>query len=112
MVSRNMYVQGTDEFKHHIATYGPHRAFGYKDFIPQLTGVQFDPDAWAELFRKAGARYVIPVAEHHEGFAMSNNSSLTERFPKRSKRFYWKSARGWTLTVKQFMAQRPLENFR
>ena len=52
--SRNMYVQGTTEFKHHVATYGPHTGFGYKDFIPQLTGAQFDPTAWAELFRKAG----------------------------------------------------------
>jgi alpha-L-fucosidase len=72
--SRNMYVQGTDEFKHHVATYGPHSAFGYKDFIPQLTGAQFDATAWAELFRQAGARYVVPVAEHHDGFAMYDSS--------------------------------------
>ena len=31
---RNMYVQGTPEFQHHVATYGPHTRFGYKDFIP------------------------------------------------------------------------------
>lgn len=72
--ARNMYIQGTEEFKHHVATYGPHAAFGYKDFIPQLTGAQFDPSAWAELFRKAGACYVIPVAEHHDGFAMYESS--------------------------------------
>jgi alpha-L-fucosidase len=71
---RNMYVQGTPEFQHHIAAYGPHTRFGYKDFIPQLTGTHFDPQAWAQLFRRAGARYVIPVAEHHDGFAMYNSS--------------------------------------
>src|SRR5258708_7907998 len=72
--SRNMYVQGTEEFKHHVATYGAHTEFGYKVFIPQLTGAQFDPQTWAELFRQAGARYIIPVAEHHDGFAMYDSS--------------------------------------
>jgi alpha-L-fucosidase len=67
---RNMYMQGTPEFEHHVKTYGPHIKFGYKDFIPMFTAEKFDPAAWAELFRKAGARYVMPVAEHHDGFAM------------------------------------------
>lgn len=68
--SRHMYVQDSDEFKHHVETYGPHSQFGYKDFIPMFKGERFDPDAWVELFKKAGARYVVPVAEHHDGFAM------------------------------------------
>jgi len=67
---RNMYMQGTPEFEHHIKTYGPQNKFGYKDFVPMFTAEKFDPAAWAELFRKAGARYVMPVAEHHDGFAM------------------------------------------
>ncbi len=67
--SRNMYQQGTPEFAHQVATYGPQSKFGYKDFIPMFTMARWDPNAWAALFRKAGARYVIPVAEHHDGFA-------------------------------------------
>ncbi|MCS7219959.1 MAG: alpha-L-fucosidase [Anaerolineae bacterium] len=67
---RNMYRQGTPEFEHHLATYGPHTRFGYKDFIPMFRAEKFDPDAWAELFQQAGAKYVVPVAEHHDGFAM------------------------------------------
>jgi alpha-L-fucosidase len=65
-----MYVEGTEEFRHHVETYGDHQAFGYKDFVPRLTGDAFDPDRWAELFRRSGAQYVVPVAEHHDGFAM------------------------------------------
>lgn len=67
---RNMYRQGTAEFKHHVETYGPHAQFGYKDFIPQLTAAKFDADGWADLFARAGAKFVVPVAEHHDGFAM------------------------------------------
>jgi len=67
---RMMYVEGSPEYKHHIATYGSHEKFGYKDFIPMFKAEHFDPAAWAELFKKAGAKYVVPVAEHHDGFAM------------------------------------------
>ena len=67
---RMMYVEGSREYKHHIATYGPQDKFGYKDFIPMFKAEHFDPAAWAELFKKAGAKYVVPVAEHHDGFAM------------------------------------------
>jgi alpha-L-fucosidase len=67
---RNMYLEGNPEFEHHVKTHGKHTEFGYKDFIPQLTGAQFDADQWAQLFKEAGARFVVPVAEHHDGFPM------------------------------------------
>lgn len=67
---RNMYEPGFDAYKHHIATYGPQDKFGYKDFVPMFKAEHFDPTAWAELFKKSGAKYVVPVAEHHDGFAM------------------------------------------
>jgi alpha-L-fucosidase len=68
--SRNMYVKGSPEYAHHVATYGPQTKFGYKDFIPKFNGEHFDPAGWAALFHEAGARYVVPVAEHHDGFSM------------------------------------------
>ncbi len=67
---RNMYIQGSKEYEHHLRTYGKHSDFGYKDFIPLFTAERFDPNEWAELFEKAGARYVVPVGEHHDGFQM------------------------------------------
>src|SRR3989440_6001263 len=67
---RLMYEAGSEIFKHHVATYGPQDKFGYKDLIPMFKAEHFDPAAWAELFKKAGAKYVVPVAEHHDGFAM------------------------------------------
>jgi alpha-L-fucosidase len=74
---RNMYQRGTPEYEHHVATYGPHSSFGYKDFIPLFKAENYDPAAWAELFAEAGARFVMPVAEHHDGFQMYD-SDLSE----------------------------------
>ena len=75
--SRNMYVQGNSAFQHHVATYGPQSQFGYKDFIPMFRAERFDANGWLDLFAQAGARYVVPVAEHCDGFAMYD-SSLTD----------------------------------
>lgn len=68
--SRNMYIKGMPAYEHHIKTYGPQKAFGYKDFIPLFTAEKFDPEEWMTLFKNVGAGYVFPVAEHHDGFQM------------------------------------------
>jgi len=79
---RNMYRkgfkrQGKDYFEHHLKTYGPQDEFGYKDFIPYFRAEKFNADEWVDLFVKAGAKFVGPVAMHHDGFAMWD-SKLTE----------------------------------
>jgi alpha-L-fucosidase len=84
---RHMYQAGTKEFEHHRQTYGDQAEFGYKDFIPQFTAAEFDSDAWAALFRRAGAQFVVPVAEHHDGFPLYDSDvtgwSAARRGPKR-----------------------------
>jgi alpha-L-fucosidase len=71
---RQMYIAGSKENLHQVATYGPLTKFGYKDFIPLFKAAKFDPQAWAELFKTAGARYVVPVFEHHDGFQMYDSA--------------------------------------
>ena len=68
--SRNMSIDGTPEFEHHVKTFGHQKNVGYKAFIPMFTAAAFDPDEWADLFYKASARYYVQVAEHHDGFQM------------------------------------------
>ena len=63
--------------REHRRKWGSQREFGYKDFIPLFKAEKFDAGEWAALFREAGARYVIPTAEHHDGFAMYD-SRLTK----------------------------------
>ena len=67
--SRNMYVKGSAAYKYHVATYGGPEKFGYKDFIPQFTAQKFDADEWADLFKRSGARFAGPVAEHADGWS-------------------------------------------
>ena len=72
---RFMYLKdasrrGKDYFTHHRETYGEHKDFGYKDFVPMFKAEKFNPAEWADLFKEAGARFVMPVAEHHDGFQM------------------------------------------
>ena len=45
-------------------------AKGYKDLIPLFRAEHFDATEWAKLFKDSGAQYVVPVAEHHDGFSM------------------------------------------
>lgn len=85
--SRSMYNKRSKEYQHHIKTYGAQKDFGYKDFIPMLTAKSFDAMRWIETFKKAGAKYVVPVMEHHDGFSMYaselNRWNAAEMGPKR-----------------------------
>ncbi|WP_432522702.1 alpha-L-fucosidase [Kineococcus sp. SYSU DK006] len=67
---RNSYTPGSREFEHHRAVHGDHADVGYKDFIPRFTMDRLDPAGLAQLFRRAGAQFVVPVAEHHDGIAL------------------------------------------
>ncbi len=73
--ARHMY-SNAEIAKWHLEKFGPQDKFGYKDFIPLFKAEKFDPDQWATLFKKSGARYVVPTAEHHDGFALYD-STLT-----------------------------------
>jgi alpha-L-fucosidase len=72
---RNMYKpeEGAyKDFQKRFASTDPAQkdALGYKDFIPKFKAEKWDPAVWASLFKEAGAQYVVPVAEHHDGFSM------------------------------------------
>lgn len=69
---RHMYEKKGPEsvYEFHKEHFGPPSEFGYKDFIPMFKAEKFDAEEWAELFKKAGAKFAGPVGEHHDGFAM------------------------------------------
>ena len=55
-------------WEYHRRTFG--EAFEYRDFAPQFRAELYNPDQWADLFARAGARYVVPTSKHHDGFAL------------------------------------------
>lgn len=44
--------------------------FTYPDFAPDFTAEFYNPTQWAELFKNAGAKYVVLTSKHHEGYTM------------------------------------------
>lgn len=66
---RNMHIEGTNEYKHHIKTYGKHHKFGYHDYASLFKAEKFNPKEWADLIEKSGAKFAGIVAEHHDGWS-------------------------------------------
>jgi alpha-L-fucosidase len=55
-------------WKFHVATYG--EKFKYQDFAPLFKARLFDPDRWADILERSGAKYVVLTSKHHEGFCL------------------------------------------
>ena len=71
--ARQIYVQGTREYVHHLQTYGHPSKFGYKDVIELWKADQFDPDRLMDLYVKAGAKYFVSMGAHHDNFDLWNS---------------------------------------
>lgn len=54
--------------EYHRKVYGHPSIFGYKDLIPLWKAEKWNPDALVQEFKQAGARYIMPVAVHHDNF--------------------------------------------
>ena len=69
---RNMYLQKGapwgKAYAFHVANFGHPSQVGYKDIIPLWKAEHFDPNALVALYKQAGARYIVPVAVHHDNF--------------------------------------------
>lgn len=52
---------------HHRQKYN---SMPYENFACQFTAENYDPNEWAKLFKRAGAKYVVLTAKHHDGYAL------------------------------------------
>ena len=94
--ARNLYDETNVAYQFHTAHYGHPSAFGFKDVIPLWKAEKFDPTRLAALYKKAGARYLVALANHHDNFDNWDSTlqpwNSVRMGPKRDIVGQWKSA--------------------
>ncbi|GAC1514290.1 MAG: alpha-L-fucosidase [Gemmatimonadaceae bacterium] len=68
--ARRMYIQGDKAYEHHVATYGHPSRTGFMDVIHRWTAERWDPEELLTLYKRAGAKYFVGMANHHDNFDM------------------------------------------
>lgn len=66
--ARNMYIQGNWQYDLHLKRYGHPADTGFMDIIHSWKAEAFDPDALLDFYKKAGAKYFVALANHHDNF--------------------------------------------
>lgn len=66
--ARKMYLQGDAAYRHHLEHYGHPADVGFMEMYPRWTAEAFDPEALLDLYAKAGAKYFVALANHHDNF--------------------------------------------
>lgn len=69
--------KGDEVTQYHNKTYG--EDFDYYKFGKMFKADLFDPDQWAQLFEKAGAKYIVLTSKHHDGFTLWPNKEANDR---------------------------------
>ena len=64
--ARGLYEEGNDAYKHHLRKYGHPSVSGFKDVIRQWKADRWDPDSLVALYKKAGAKYFMALANHRK----------------------------------------------
>ena len=72
--ARNMYMEGSPQYRYHWRKYGHQSVFGYKDVVKLWKAEAFDPEALMDLFVDAGAKYFVAQAAHHDNFHNWNST--------------------------------------
>jgi alpha-L-fucosidase len=71
--ARSMYIQGNWQYEHHLKTYGHPTQVGFMEMNNRWKAENWDPDALLDLYVKAGAKYFVALANHHDNFDNYNS---------------------------------------
>ncbi|UGQ48594.1 alpha-L-fucosidase [Massilia endophytica] len=66
--ARAMYEKDSEAYRYHLKKYGHPSVFGFKDVIHRWKAERWDPEALVALYKQAGARYFVALANHHDNF--------------------------------------------
>jgi alpha-L-fucosidase len=94
--ARNIYIEGSEQYRYHVRHYGHPSKFGYKDLVQLWKAEAFDPDALMDLYTAAGAKYFVAQAMHHDNFFNYDSSihrwNSVNMGPKKDIVALWKDA--------------------
>jgi alpha-L-fucosidase len=71
--ARNMYEEGSWQYKIHLEKYGHPSKFGFKDVINEWKAQNWNPEELVSLYKNAGAKYFMALANHHDNFDLYNS---------------------------------------
>ncbi len=66
--ARNMYIQGSPQYNYNVEHYGHPSKFGFMEFDNLWKAENWDPDKLMDLYKRAGAKYFVALANHHDNF--------------------------------------------
>jgi alpha-L-fucosidase len=71
--AREMYIEGSRDYKSHLEEYGHPSTNGFKDVIHVWKAAHFDPEKLLKFYKENGARYFMALAVHHDNFDLWNS---------------------------------------
>jgi hypothetical protein len=76
--ARGVYEQGSGHYKYHVEHYGHPSKVGFKDICNLWKAEKWDPEKLIQLYKRAGAKYFVALANHHCNFSLGwPDKSLT-----------------------------------
>lgn len=94
--ARKMYVEGTPAYENHLKNYGHPSEVGYKEVLRDWNPKKFNPKALVDIYKDAGARFLIIQSVHHDQFDMWDSKyqpwNSTRLGPKRDLIGEWEKA--------------------
>ena len=95
--ARSMYQEDSWQYKFHVEKYGHPSKFGFKDVINVWKADNWNPEELVNLYKDAGAKYFMAMANHHDNLDLYNskhqpNWNSTKVGPKKDIIAGWEKA--------------------